>query len=699
MSFLFPGFLLAFAALSVPVIIHLFNFRKFKKVFFTNVRFLKEVKLDTQSRSRLKHLLVLACRILAVSFLILAFARPFIPSATSSAVASQKIVSIYIDNSFSMESIGKNGRLIDEALRKAHEITNAYSTGDRFQLLTNDFEVRHQRLVNREEMESMIDEVKTGSSVRKISEVVQRMKDIKQNASRSLVSENVSHIICLLSDFQKTTADIEALRYDSTEKIFLVPLPSQKQSNVFIDTCFISSPYVQLNSPAELKVQIKNSSSGDVKNVPVKLTVNGIQKSLSSVDVPTNGTAVATLNFTAAETGWQQAEISITDYPVTFDDNYFLSFFISTHLNILAVNGSEPNKYLYALFGHDEYFSFTNVEENRIDYSAFGNYHLIILNELKSPSSGLAQELNRFLEKGGTAIVLPDASASVSAYNYFLSSLHAPQYSEVITADERIASLEKGSVLFKDVFESTSSDKNQIMDLPVVKKYFPIAGGNMNQEVLLRLQNRSAFLSQTEKGKGKLFLFAVPLNSDFSGLPVHALFVPLFHRLALLSSGTLPTNSIIGRDQQAEISDSALSGDRVYHLINAKGNVDVIAGERVSEGRHVISFQNQISKAGNYELKNGNKISAVIPFNYDRAESDLACLSSSELDRVISSSGMQNIKPLEPGNENLSVTLQRIIEGTHLWKWCIMLALLFLAAEILLIRFFRIRLAQKPTTN
>ena len=695
MSFLYPGFLLALAALSVPVLIHLFNFRKFKKVFFTNVRFLKEVKLDTQSRSRLKHLLVLASRILAVSFLVLAFARPFVPSSSSSSGALQKIVSIYVDNSFSMESIGTNGRLIDEALSKAHEITSAYSAGDRFQLLTNDFEVRHQRLVNREEMKSMIDEVKTGSSVRKISEAIQRMKDVKQNAG----TENISHIICLLSDFQKTTADLDGLRYDSTEKIFLVPFISQKQSNVFIDTCFLSSPYVQLNSPAELKVEIKNSSSEDVKNVPVKLVVNGIQKSLSSVDVPANGTAVASLNFTSAETGWQQAEISITDYPVTFDDNYFLSFFISTHLNIQVVNGSEPNKYLDALFGHDEYFSFTNVEENRIDYSSLGNYHLVILSELKSLSSGLAQELNRFLEKGGTAIVLPSADASIAAYNNFLSALNAPQYSDAIIADERIASLEKGSVLFKDVFEATASAKNQIMDLPVVKKYYPITGGSMNSEILLRLQNRSAFLSQTEKGKGKLFLFTVPLNTDFSGLPVHALFVPLFHRLALLSSGTLPTSSTIGRDQQAEISDSALGGDRVYHLVNAKENVDVIAGARVSEGRHVISFQNQISKAGNYELKNGNKISAVIPFNYDRAESDLSCFTGSELNQIISSSGMLNIKPLEPGNENLSLSMQRINEGTHLWKWCIILALLFLAAEILLIRFFRIRLTPKPTTT
>jgi len=695
MSFLYPGFLFAFAALSVPIIIHLFNFRKFKKVFFTNVRFLKEVKLDTQSRSRLKHLLVLASRILAISFLVLAFARPFIPSATGNAGSLQKIVSIYIDNSFSMESVGKNGRLIDEALRKAHEITAAYSAGDKFQLLTNDFEVRHQRLVNRDEMGSMIDEVKTGSSVRKISEVIQRIKDIRQNSEE----KNISHVICLLSDFQKSTSGLDGIRYDSTEKIYLVPLTAQKQSNVYIDTCFLSSPYMQLNVPSELKAEIKNSSVDDVHNVPVKLLVNGVQKSLTSIDIPSNSSAVASLNFTPTSAGWQNIEVSLTDYPVTFDDNYYLSFFINAHLNILSVNGNGPNKYLDALFGHDDYFSFTNVEENRIDYSSLGNFHLIILNELKSPSSGLAQELNRFLGKGGTAIILPDAAANISAYNNFLASFQLPDYSEPLTLDERISSLESGSILFKDVFEKNSTDKNQIMDLPVVKKYFPMSAGKMNMQVLLRLQNRSPFLSEFEKERGKVFLFAVPLNTDFSGLPVHALFVPLFHRLALLSSGILPFNATIGRDQQVEINDSSISGERVYHLINAPASVDVIAGERAYEGKHIISFQNQISKAGNYELKQGEKTSAVIPFNYDRAESDLTCLSSNELENIIASSGILNVKSLSSGNENLSVTIQRMNEGIHLWKWCIIFALIFIAAEILLIRFFRIQTLRKTTAT
>ena len=47
MQFLYPGFLFALAAIAIPIIIHLFNFRKFKKVYFTNVAFLKEIKHET----------------------------------------------------------------------------------------------------------------------------------------------------------------------------------------------------------------------------------------------------------------------------------------------------------------------------------------------------------------------------------------------------------------------------------------------------------------------------------------------------------------------------------------------------------------------------------------------------------------------------------------------------------------------------
>src|SRR5688500_431840 len=160
MNFANPTFLFALAALAIPILIHLFNFRKFKRVMFTNVRFLKEVRHDTKARNKLKNLLILACRLLAIFFLVMAFAQPYIPQENATVNKGTKAVSIWVDNSFSMDAVGANGSLLDEVKKDAREIVAAYNTTDRFQLLTNDFEGRHQRLVSKEEFFDLLEEVK-----------------------------------------------------------------------------------------------------------------------------------------------------------------------------------------------------------------------------------------------------------------------------------------------------------------------------------------------------------------------------------------------------------------------------------------------------------------------------------------------------------------------------------------------------------
>ena len=160
MQFLFPAFLFALAALAIPVIIHLFHFRRFRTVYFTNVRFLREVKEETSNRRKIRDLLVLLARCLAVALLVLAFAQPFLPRNTEGVKKGEQAVSIYIDNSFSMNALSKDLSLLEKAKQKAHEIVQAYANNDKFQVLTSDFEGRHQRLVSKEEAMTFIDEVK-----------------------------------------------------------------------------------------------------------------------------------------------------------------------------------------------------------------------------------------------------------------------------------------------------------------------------------------------------------------------------------------------------------------------------------------------------------------------------------------------------------------------------------------------------------
>ena len=147
MQFVYPAFLFALAAIAIPIIIHLFHFRRFKKVYFTNVKFLKEVKDETSQRSKIKNLLILLCRCLAVFFLVMAFAQPFIPQKGAEFKAGQKAISLFVDNSFSMSSLSQDVPLLDKAKQRATEIVSAYEVEDEFQILTNDFEGRHLLLL------------------------------------------------------------------------------------------------------------------------------------------------------------------------------------------------------------------------------------------------------------------------------------------------------------------------------------------------------------------------------------------------------------------------------------------------------------------------------------------------------------------------------------------------------------------------
>ncbi|MFM2393672.1 MAG: hypothetical protein RLZZ546_1654, partial [Bacteroidota bacterium] len=249
MQFLYPGFLWALLTLAIPVIIHLFYFRRFKKVYFTNVKFLKEIKEETSSRNKLKNLLILLARCLALACLVFAFAQPFIPRNTE-IKKGEKAVSIYIDNSFSMNAEKENVPLIDLAKDRARKLVNAYTEEDRFQILTNDFEGRHQRLVSKEEALSYIEEINISPSVQPISKVIARQKQLLRG------DNPISFII---SDFQKSTTDLGVWK-DSLLELNLLPIQHTINKNISIDSVWFQAPVAVLNQSNNLVVRFTNHS-------------------------------------------------------------------------------------------------------------------------------------------------------------------------------------------------------------------------------------------------------------------------------------------------------------------------------------------------------------------------------------------------------------------------------------------------------
>ena len=399
MSFANPLFLVALSALAIPVIIHLFNFRKFKKIYFTNVRFIAEIEQQTKKRSQLKHLLILLMRLLAIACLVLAFAKPYIPSPLQHRkFTGKQAVSIYIDNSFSMEALSSGGRLLDVAKAKAQEIANAFNPSDYYQLLTNDFEGRHQRFVNRDEFRTLVDEVQISPAIKSIPEVVK-----KQNALLQEIN-GTNRSAYIISDFQKSTSQISGVKPDTSVAYFFIPVKAEKTNNLYIDSVWFDSPVQQPDQAVKMKVRIKNSSDETLEKMPVKIIINNIQKGVASFSVSPHGETTVVIPFTNNGQGIQSGSLEITDYPVTWDDKFYFSYTIALATPILCINGDKVNPYLNTLFSNDTAFVLTNASEKQLDYSSFPHYPLIILNGIDAFSSGLMQEITRFIRRAGTLL-------------------------------------------------------------------------------------------------------------------------------------------------------------------------------------------------------------------------------------------------------------------------------------------------------
>jgi len=697
MNFANPTFLFALAALAIPIIIHLFNFRKFRRVQFTNVRFLREVRKDTKAKNKLRNIIILCLRLLAILFLVLAFAQPFIPQQNATIKKGEKAVSIWIDNSFSMEAVGANGTLLDEIKKDAREIVAAYNATDRFQLLTNDFEGRHQRLVSKEEFLELLEEVKPSPAVKSVSEVVRRQRDLLNNTPDI---EPGNKQAFLLSDFQQSISDYGRIDADTSIQVREIIAGAQNRNNLFIDSIWFESPVRKINAPEAIHVRIRSRSEVDMENVPMRLYINGQAKTPASFSVEANGTTDTVLYFTVREPGLQQGLIEINDYPVTFDDQFFFSFTVLKNIPVLSIEPSEAMNpafaephYLKTLFATDSSFVFTENDEGKIDYTAFANYRFIVVNSLKSISSGLAIELKKFVDNGGSLMVFPGPNADIVSYNALLNPLGLSGYGTLDTARQSVDHLNFQHPLYQGVFERTTGN----MDLPVAGDHYRILSSSRSREdELMRLRNGDVFMASYRSGKGNVYLSSVGIYGDFGNLPRHALFVPTLYQAALFSQPQGEMYYTISDSKPVDLGNVGTIGENPFQLTDEAKKLDVIPAHTVQDGKTLLDVQRLVLDPGNFQVSLDNKMITGISFNYDRKESDMRVFNEADITAQHEVAGLKNFSVLKKGPEGLTTILTEKDYGIRLWKICIWIVLGCLLAEILLIRFWKNKPAPSP---
>lgn len=675
MQFLYPTFLIASLAIAIPIIIHLFYFRRFKKVYFTNVKFLKEVKEETSARQKLRNLLVLLMRCLTVLALVFAFAQPFIPQGTE-VKQGENAISIFVDNSFSMQSLSEDVPLVEKAKQRAREIVNAYQEEDRFQVLTNDFEGKLQRLVSKEEALALVDEIKTTPAVRTISQVLSRQKQV---LSTSTVPNELSFII---SDFQENITDLSNLK-DTSLQVNLVPLQAVQENNVSIDSAWFEAPVRTLNQPNVLFVKTKNWGNDDAENVRLSVTYGGESKPVGTLNIPAGAEVVDTVVININKTGWHEAVLNLTDYPVQFDDSYFFSFHVAEFLNVLVINDLTPDARLDAAFQSAGYFKVANQLARNLDYSTFPGYQLIICNGVKSISSGLSFELAEYVKNGGNLLAFPAKDADLNSWNSFLKNMPSDDLQPFEGTERQVTDINTEEFVFRDVFENHSAN----LRLPSTLGNFKIGtSARIAGERLLTYRDGSTFLSKYSSGNGIFYLCAAPLSDDFSNLASSGeIFVPMLYKMAISSARSRPIAYTIGTDEVIETDNHVHGGDSVYKLRGQKE--EFIPQQRIVASKLFLTLQDESLDAGYYDLfLQPDTILAKFAFNYDRRESDLRYFSVDELEQQLP----KNVNVV--GGNALADLTDVIAErstGILLWKWFVVLALLALGAEVLLLRFWK----------
>ncbi len=638
MQFKHPEILWALLLLLIPIIVHLFQLRRFKKTPFTNVKMLQKVVAESQKSKSIKKWLLLFTRLLLFTSLILAFAQPFFANKIA---LQEKETVIYLDNSFSMQAKNGNTSLLENAVQ---ELLKNVPKDQKISLFTND------KTFTNTSFKTIQNEVLT---IPFSSQQLPLNKIELKAATLFSKNENTIKNLVLISDFQNVYKK-DTLLGNSNIQIHLLQQEANEVSNIAIDSIYLSQENEQnmeLNAVLSSNDNIENTAisvfNKDQLIAKTSAVFDKNKKSIVAFSLPTNETILG--------------KISLTDNGLEYDNQFYFSLNKKDKIKVLLISNEDAN-FLKRIFTEDE-FDFTNTTLNNLNYSMIENQNLIILNDLETIPESLQQVLLSFSKNNGTITIIPSQNSNIASYNSFLGNFNTlltqrDNYTQEITA------INFNHPLFTNVFENKVSN----FQYPKTTHFWQLKTKASN---ILSYADGKPFLA----GEEGFYLFTASLNGDntFKNSP---LIVPTFYKMGLESLRQEQLYNTIGTKNNLDISVQ-LSKDAILKI--AKKDFEFIPQQQPYANKVVLSFMENPKEDGNYQVKNKENILKHISFNYPRTESKLEFTG---IDNFKASSKQASIS-------NLFETLQKDDLIRELWKWFVILALVFALIEIGIQKYFK----------
>ncbi len=651
MQFKYPEILYALTLLLIPIFIHLFQLRRFEKVSFTNVEFLKNVELQTRKSAKLKKFLILLSRLGLLASVILAFAQPYFSENKEN---SKPKTVLYIDNSLSMQAKDGSNTLLQNAIQS---IIKSYPNSSDLKVITNNDVFKE---LNNKELKNQLLSIDYSPFSKDIQTVL-----LQANKSFKQIKGTKNHFV-IVSDFQKNTKNT-ILDVDDDIEYSMVQLTPKNKNNISIDSVYIAK---QNGLKIDVNVVLKSYHVA-INNLPVSLYKDKILVGKTSCELKENSSSVVSFKIPFNDSF--NGKIIIEDNSIEFDNELFFSLNKVEKINVLAIGNH--NEYLSRIYPNSE-FNLTNNKVNQVDYNKIKNQHLVVLNELDIIPISLQKELKGFVKDGGSLVIIPSIRTEISNYNQLFNSLRIGVITKKKESNHQINSINFSHPILDNVFEKQIKN----FQYPTIKSLFETS--LKNKLSILKLDNQEAFISQIKVGKGNVYWFASAisqLNSNFKSSP---LIVPVFYNFGKQSYQLTKLYYTIGQNNQLSIK-TAILNDEVLHIQSANSSENFIPLQQASQQKVTLTIEDNPFYAGFFQVLKGKESLRNIAFNYSRNESN---------------SNYSNIKEIASQYKNVTFSTNiaqtfEAIDKTYrvksYWKYFIILALLFLLIEILLIKFIK----------
>lgn len=708
MTFLNPAILWALAAVSIPIIIHIFNLKKTKKIEFSTLMFLKEIQQSKYKKIKLKQLLILLCRIAFIILLVLILARPFYRGYLgSSDEKARSSVLIILDDSFSMQSRETSGNSFDIAKAKINETLGILDENDEVFFTTVSRINRLERNMLYKDVNALRDTLgmlKTSDITKNMSEVMFFAKEILKSASHSYKE------IYIFTDGQKSFIENPAMLNDAVKineqikdeqtKLNIIQVSARTPNNISIDTINIITKIFEKNKQVKLKASVNNHNNFNVLNKSVSLNF-GSFKDEKVIDIPANSTVDVEFALNPGSAGYAGGNIElsqneISDDEISADNRQYFSFFVPEIINLLLVSSSSADlDYInLALSSSEElmkdslgnsskYFDIIRVSSTELQSQNLNNYNAVVIVNKPQFTQDESQKLKQHIESGGGVIIYPGGSSLQENYNNvllkeldipFINGSYGNENSQLV-----FDKIDFEHPIFEGIFKQGVDKKNISVESPLIKTGMNLSTGQ-NAVSLITLNNEKNLLVEYTKGKGRLLLFGIPPDRSNSDYPAKNLFSPITVRSILyLSSINGIKSAVTGKDYFAEINNSSDTAE-ITSAVNPNLKQSIFISPNA-----MLNLNGYTGFTSNYTVSEKGKTLLQFAANFDKIESQTTKLDSRQIKAYMTDRMKIEANVIKPG-ETISASILELRTGKDIWQYFLILALIMILAEYLLSR-------------